>query len=423
MTTVDQELGYLEAQPYLQDAPYLSSAIQANMGMQVLIQPKKFLGMQMNRATDFEIGQQQETNILDYPRAFGFQQQTQINQTTPLGMQQLTNIVDFQKPYGMQQQTRIVDFQVPLGAQADWVTSLGLGMEYELNLYSPKRFRFMCEFPSRGRTNATGTNEWGNAAGQGLNWKANSTEPGDFDVSNVNNDIVEKVWRSATGTTSGINLDCDTERPQGIPIDTLALINTNLTSSATVNLIASNASDFSVIEEVIGLSLVPNERNVYYVAAELPISSYKFWRISIDDSQNADNFISIGTIVFGSATTFNGECIVDEVEFELADYAAKVPTEGYSNVSNSRAQRKKLRVEFRQLSYGLGNFQAMRNHFRFARTTLKCLYIPTPDPERADFTARFAVFSKMVKVPTERHKVIGPDADYVSFTLELDESE
>ena len=131
----------------------------------------------------------------------------------------------------------------------------------------------------------------------------------------------------------------------------------------------------------------------------------------------------MGAIVFGASRIFFGECFVDEIEFQLKDFADKVDTEGFTNISNSRAQKKVLRLDFRSLAFTKGNFSLMRDIFQLARTTLKCLYIPTPDPNNLAYTSRFAVFAKMVQVPLERHNNKGSTADYVSFTLELDESQ
>ena len=87
--------------------------------------------------------------------------------------------------------------------------------------------------PSRGLAGATGMNEWGFPAGQGQSWRSNSTAAGDFSPFNLNTDLVEQKWRSATLT--GINLDCDTERAQGVFMDTLGILEHNLTTSATVS--------------------------------------------------------------------------------------------------------------------------------------------------------------------------------------------
>ena len=59
----------------------------------------------------------------------------------------------------------------------------------------------------------------------------------------------------------------------------------------------------------------------------------------------------------------------------------------------------------------------MREIFEYAGTTLKCLYIPVPQQ-----ASRFAVFAKMNEIPAETHNYKGADADYVDFSISVDES-
>lgn len=273
--------------------------------------------------------------------------------------------------------------------------------------------------PSNGTLDWYRVNSWGTQFGEGLNWNANSTAAGDFSPNNLNTDFVEEVWRS-NGQLSNVRLDCDTELAQGIRLDTLGIINHNLTQGATVTLIGSNSSNFSPVGFQTSLEITPT--NMYYIAPTLPIESFRYWRFEINDATNNDGYIEIGTIVFGASRVFQGECFVDEIEFQLQDFADTVDTEGFTNVSNSRAQRRRLGLEFRFLDFLKGNFGIMRDIFTNRRTVLKCLWIPTPDPVDMTVTDRFAVFAKLTSIPSERHNNKGPDNDYVSFTIDLDES-
>jgi hypothetical protein len=236
----------------------------------------------------------------------------------------------------------------------------------------------------------------------------------------LNTDIVEQIWRSEQGTSSGISLVCDTGLPQGIFLDTLAILNHNMTKSANVTLLGSNNSNFSTIGTSIPIQI--RQENAFYIAQGLPNFGYRYWKLLIDDATNQDGFVSVGSILFGSSKIFQGECFVDEIEFELKDYNDTVRTEGFTNVSNSRALKRKVRLEFRSLDSSLQNFKTMRNIFETYRTTHKCLWIPTPDPLDGEVTARFAVFGKLSAIPSERHNSKGPKADYVTFNIEVDES-
>lgn len=354
----------------------------------------------------------------------GHQANMIIVELEPIGQQAELFIVGAGDDYFQGQQAKfIIEDELAIGQQVEIKTLTVFGMQVNVSLYNTTNLRILCDFPSRGLEGAAGNNAWGNPAGTGQNWKANSTETGDFLPSNVNTDIVEQVWRSNSPATTGLQLDCDTERAQGVFLDTLAILNHNMTTSASITLIGSNTDDFSVVGISIPLAVSGTDPNIYYLAPSLPNNSYRYWRISIDDGTNGDGYVQIGTIIFGASRIFFGECFVDEIEFQLKDYADSVATEGFTNVKNSRAQKKTLRLDFRSLDFTRGNFQLMRSIFQYARTTLKCLWIPTPDPTDQEYTARFAVFSKLTQVPVERHNNKGREADYVSFTLDLDESE
>jgi len=412
--------GYLEAD-YMEE-PYLAHVICAHGGMQVNfdVTEENPLGQQAQfvLSQPFHKGMQAQF-VLSYPLYKGMQANVIQNRLKEIGQQAQFNIIDHKTYYGQQGQLTL-NHPAFLGMQAQIVALTTLGMQVLIALYNTNLLRMLCDFPSRGLSTATGTNAWGNPAGVGKNWRSNSTAAGDFSAFNLNTDIVEEAFRSAS--TSGINLDCDTERPQGVFLDTLGILEHNISSSATINLLGSNDPTFSSISVTIPLAARQDDPNIYYIAPTLPNSGYRYWRLSIVDPTNSDGFIQVGTIVFGAASLFVGECFVDDVEFQLKDYTDSVQTEGYTNVNNSRAQKKVLRLDFRSLAYQKSNFRLMRRMFREERTVLKCLWIPTPDPTNEEYSARFAMFSKMVQIPVERHNHKGGEADYVTFTLELDES-
>lgn len=287
-------------------------------------------------------------------------------------------------------------------SQVDRVQATTKGCQILFALYNTYNLRILCDFPSRGTT--------------GSNWTASSTAAGDFSVLNLNTDIVEQVWRSVSGVKTGIILTCDTQITQGVFLDTLAMLNHNLTRSATVQLQGSNDAGFATVGFDENLTVI-DDVNLYYIEPMLPQISYRYWRFIINDSTNTNASLQIGTIVFGPSVIFQGECFVDQVQRGTKHFSDKIETEGFTNVSNDRALKYSTQLEFRFLNFQRGNFRNIRNIFRTARTSLKCLWIPTPQ-----FPDRFAVFGKLTQIPVEVHKVISEDADYVSFSLEVDES-
>ena len=315
-----------------------------------------------------------------------------------------------------------------LGMQGLFQRVQATPMQVLFTIYNTKNLRILCDFPSRGNSARRGeptNNAWGFPVGTGQNMRVNSQQPGDFSIFNLNNDDVDEIWRSADNVRTNIQIDIDTEREQGVYMDTFSLQNTNLTRSAIVRLIGSNVSNFSVVEKDITMVVI-NDPNVYWIAPDLPATGQRYWKLIIDDLTNPDGFVSIGALVFGVSKIMQGECFVDQIEFGDQDFADTIPTEGFSNVSNSRALRKFLGLEFRSLALHLENFDKLKEIFRFARTTLKCLWIPTPsavlDVPSATSMARYAVFSKLRQIPREQHNNKGENATFVSFNIELDES-
>jgi len=354
-----EEMGYLQ-QPYL-SGPYLTAGICSQMGAEVSRQLYVQLakGMEVNRVikADMYLGAEALLTIANYP--------------------------------------------APVGMNIEMMKALTYGMQTRLVLYNTTNLRIMVDFPSRGTS--------------GVNWSATSTQAGDFSPNNLNTDIVEQQWRSNTGVTSAI-LTCDTEVVQGTPVDTLAILNHNLTTSATITIEGSNSPIFAPVQE--SFAVVPTRINAFYIAPTFPTLQSRYWRFIINDPTNPEGQLKIGTIIFGTTVIFQGECFTDQVTRKLRHFSDKVATEGFTNVSNDRALKTAVSLEFRFLRYEKGNYKNIRSIFETARTSLKCLWIPTPQ----DVT-RFAVFGKLVTIPDEIHVNYGhTENNTVDFSLEVDES-
>jgi hypothetical protein len=329
---------------------------------------------------------QVQRTVADFPKATGFQVQ---------------RVVDDVKDMAWEVARQVTDYPSYTGWQVDRLLSLKLGFQVRRVLYNTTNLRVMCDFPSRGTS--------------GLNWTATSTATGDFSINNVNTDIVEQQWRSNPGTTSA-TITSDTEIVQGIPVDTIAILNHNLTTSATVTVEASNSPTFSPVGDSYNMTV--EETNMYYLAPLFPTTQYRYWRFIISDPTNPDSQLKIGTILFGTTIILQGECFVDEVTKRTKHFSDKVMTEGFTNVSNDRAIKNAISLEFRNIGYTGGNYSNLRDVFEFARTSLKCLWIPDPQDVQ-----RFATFGKIVQIPDELHRNLGADAsNLVNFTLEVDES-
>ena len=266
-------------------------------------------------------------------------------------------------------------------------------------LYNTKRLRVLANFPSRGTT--------------GTNWTASNTATGDFSVNNLNTDIVEQCWRSNGSKTA--TLTCDTQITQGVFVDTIAILGHNLTRSATVEIQCSSSSTFTTYTSI--FMPINKTANWYYIAPTAPNIAYRYWRFVISDTTNSAAYLQIGTIVFGSSTILLSNDITDSVKRSTKHFSDKVATEGFTSVSNDRSIKYGLGVDFQSISYNGDDYTNLRSIFDNARTSLKCLWIPTPQ-----YPERFAVFGKLSAIPEEEHNALGPDNDYINFSLEVDES-
>jgi len=313
-------------------------------------------------------------------------------------LQVLRKIVDKKHAVNIQVKRRI-DVIRPMGFQVNRIKVHSNLWQIKRILYNTKRLRILAEFPSRGVT--------------GTNWAATSTSPGDFSVNNLNTDIVEQCWRS--NGSKIVSLTSDTQVTQGIFVDTLGILGHNLTRSASIEVQYSNQQSFATYQSFFMQG--NRTQNWYYVAPKAPTVSYRFWRFLIADQTNAAPYLQIGSIVFGSSVIMTANDITDNVKRTTRHFADKVATEGFTAVSNDRAVKYGIGLEFQSLAYGGDDYENLRGVFDSARTSLKCLWIPTPD-----YAERFAVFGKLASIPDEAHNALGPDNDYITMTLDVDEA-
>lgn len=409
------------SRPYGQPECYASGGVQFDT-IGDLEDP---IGMQFESLiVDFinNQGIQFESSIVDFLNAQGVQMDSiEVDFLNSQGVQYSGLIVNKLNNQGLQFEAVITDFLNPEGVQFDAIAVTPSGIQFTVNLYNTTQLRVLCEFPSRGDDDAVGLNAWGRTSGTGNNWIANSQAAGDFEDFRLNTDIVEEVWRSA-GAVTGVTLDCDAEVSQGIFLDTLAILNHNFSSSAIVTLIGSNSSVFAPIGST--TVLATRLDNIYHVQEDLPLVSFRYWRIQINDPTNTAGYLEVGTIVFGAAQIFQGECMIDRILKRTRHFADSVRTEGFTSVKNDRSVKNAVTLTFEKLEFNKGNFQTLDNVIQTARTSQKCLWIPTPSPTDPSFNERFAVFAKLSEMPQQSHQVMGVnEGDYIDLTLELDESE
>lgn len=286
-----------------------------------------------------------------------------------------------------------------VGMQIGRVLSKSTYMQVRRALYNTYNLRVLWDIPSRGDT--------------GTNWTviSGTQQSGDFSVNNLNSDIVEEQFR--TTTKSNVQIQCDTQVASGVYVDTLAILNHNMSVSATVTVAGSNDIQFPNPEI---FELKPDGTDsIIWISPTLPQTAYRYWRFTFSDQGTGG--LAIGAILFGSAAVLEGENVVSTITKTPKHFADKVQTEGFTAVSNDRALKNSVSLEFRNLDYLKSNYEMLKQIFITCRTSLKALWIPTPRTP-----TRFAVFGKLVNIPSEQHNAIADDADYVSFSVEIDEA-
>lgn len=291
-----------------------------------------------------------------------------------------------------------------LTGEADY----GYGFQFQIVTYNTTQTRFMWEFPSRGL--------------DGINWTATDTAAGDFGVNNVNTDVEEEVYRSAT---TAVTLTCDVGAGESTPIDTLAIRSHNLTVDATITVEGSNVSDFSVINHTFTVPVTLT--HAYYIAPTFPVEAEKtnrYWRISITDTSNPDGYVQVGVILFGVSRLFSTEeDFQNPLRRGTRHFKDELKTEGFTSFSNDRALKRYLRLTFQDLERIKGGVQILEEMADFCRTSLKILCIPRPA-----FPHRYAVYAKLASTPdfedTDNSSNTSPDGQEVfcSTALDFDES-
>ena len=399
--------GYLDA-PYLVN-PYLAAYFCGSFGWQATA---------IIEGNPTATGWQASATIVDYSDAIGWQASAIVDTEAPTGWQaaatiEIENATGWQVAATINTETStgwqalgIVEDDQAVGWQADQIIGTATGWQATISLYNSTQLRILCEFPSRGTS--------------GTNWTSSSTASGDFSANNLNTDIVEQVWRS--GGLGTVNIDCDTQIPQGIAMDTFGLFNHNLTSGAVVNLLGSDNPAHGPVGITIPIQIL-GENNCFFVSEDLPTDLWRYWRISIQDITNPDGYYQVGTVVFGASSIFTvEENFTDRIGFTKKDFSDKVNTEGFTNVANSRALKKLLNLKFQSLNSSLSNISILQGVFDTFRTTHKCLWIPTPDFSNPETTAKWAVFAKLSQIPMENHKSVDNRTDYITLDVNLDES-
>lgn len=396
-----------EGDPWLENA-WLAGKICSMPGMQAEMfltgaGDDKFTGMQADRfivgeGDDEFVGMQSEAKIVDQLATpiTGMQSEMFLGGSgdDSFSGMQAEGKIETADQIGMQVEQLIADQLKQIGMQVTLGKAEKTGMQVTLVLYNITNIRFLCDFASRGQGYA-----YGSLSTPGNNWLSLQTlASGDLgDLNNLNTDDLEQRLQTDEGVITTWTLRCDTQIPQGAFVDTVGILQHNFSGGATVTLQASNDSAFSSI----GFSSVleNTQDRTFYVAPTLPTDSYRYWQVVVSDPGNADNHLYVGSIVFGASRILPArETPTQPVKYGRKHFKDTLETEGYTNVSNDRAIRRILGVDFEKLDADRGGYKLLQDYFDSAKTDLKCLVMVRPDRPTL-----LTVFAKMVQLPTEDH--------------------
>lgn len=146
-----------------------------------------------------------------------------------------------------------------------------------------------------------------------------SSEAGNMVVGNMLNTLPGVPWRSTGAASEVISIDLT----QSEPVSVVVLYKNNLSNDATVTIQGSDDAGFSVLiydsgglpgaEPEYGWGEAPfgmpgfggyaEEGKAWshpFLVAWIPLSTARYWRITMEDSANPDGYIQVGRLMIGS---------------------------------------------------------------------------------------------------------------------------
>lgn len=303
---------------------------------------------------------------------------------------------------------RTIDFLRPFGVQITKTFANEMAVQIFKRLYNITQLRILDYFLNRG-TIAQGGITWTNEIPDGI-------ALGDYNVNNLNTDIIEEVTKTAPSERR-FKIYCNTGIPNTF-VDTIAILNHNFTASAIIDITGfTDLSSFNAGIPSVVIRPIVSRENIIWINPEVPLFPCQYWRFDIQDVGNPYQ-LQMGVIVFGSSRIMTTlECFDNPVTFGYKHYKDSVETEGFTNYSLDRAMRRNLSLSFSKLRYYGGNFLMLQDYFLGVKTDLKALIIPRPTKPNS-----MAVFAKLNQLPVESHEAIDDENHYVSFSCDWDEA-
>lgn len=217
------------------------------------------------------------------------------------------------------------------------------------------------------------------------------TATGDFNKKNLTTNSLRETWRSADVT--GFKEIVIQANDINDNVDCFALLNHNITETATVQLLASQSLNFSGAP--VNVTIPYNPGNM--VLLQDLGTPYRYYKIRILDTENTCGFIEIGRIIGGQALTVtNNEDITDDITVTPTDMAYQMDSEGFFRASNQRVKVDKLDISFKSLvTYAPDNinYLALKSFVYYVGITIPFLTIL--DPNEPGFVIQWGLLDTM----------------------------
>lgn len=202
-----------------------------------------------------------------------------------------------------------------------------------------------------------------------------------YPASNLKLLPITKVWRSATASLSSVTLLFDLAAAQ--TVRAAGLINANLTSAATLLLEAGTTgavSNFSVT-----LAYVRDYDWVRWIN-----QSYRYWRFTLTDAANGDNYLEVGYPVLGNATILAS---AQSYGWHQIDEFANLSPRSEFGVRNTAEMWSAMRFRFDLTGKAESEINTFRTIYRGAKMDVTPLLF-VPDTSTPTHDGFFGVFTR-----------------------------
>lgn len=127
-----------------------------------------------------------------------------------------------------------------------------------------------------------------------------SSADASFPATWVQDERLAKAWRTTSASGQTIVFDLGSAHD----IDSVAVIEHNVSSSATITLEGNSSNSWP------GATSQSVTYNAGMMMKFFTASSYRYWRVSIDDPTNTDGYISVGRIWLGEYLTVDPSSLI-----------------------------------------------------------------------------------------------------------------